>query len=108
MNVDGLGQGRDFKLWPSGGREWDWRETGMHHSPGISPDELDEVVENGAEVVVLSRGMLKRLEVTAEAISWLENRGLSYHIEPTKKAVKTYNRLAGEGVLVGGLFHSTC
>ena len=35
MEVDGVGVGKDFKLWPGGGREWDWRETDTHHVPGI-------------------------------------------------------------------------
>jgi hypothetical protein len=34
--VEGLGSGKDFKLYPGGGREWDWRETNTEHSPGYS------------------------------------------------------------------------
>ena len=37
MEVEGLGAGKDFKLYPGGGREWDWSETGMRHAPGIPP-----------------------------------------------------------------------
>ena len=35
MEVEGIGAGKDFTLYPGGGREWDWSETGMSHSPGI-------------------------------------------------------------------------
>jgi hypothetical protein len=28
---------KDAKLWPGGGREWDWAETGTSHVPGIQP-----------------------------------------------------------------------
>ncbi len=28
MDVEGVGSGKDFKLWPGGGRSWDWNETG--------------------------------------------------------------------------------
>jgi hypothetical protein len=35
MEVDGLEPGKDFKLFPGGGREWDWSETGIRHRPGI-------------------------------------------------------------------------
>jgi hypothetical protein len=28
MTIEGLGVGKDFKLYPGGGREWDWSETG--------------------------------------------------------------------------------
>src|SRR5688572_31580436 len=33
MTVDGLGEGKDFKLYPGGGRAWDWAETGTRHEP---------------------------------------------------------------------------
>ena len=26
MEVEGFGQGKDFKLYPGGGREWDWAD----------------------------------------------------------------------------------
>src|ERR1043166_743585 len=43
MEVEGLGSGRDFKLYPGGGRAWDWKETDTHHSPGIQPAHVVEV-----------------------------------------------------------------
>ena len=36
MEVEGIGAGKDFKLYPGGGREWDWNETGTRHSPASS------------------------------------------------------------------------
>jgi hypothetical protein len=48
---------RDAKLWPGGGREWDWTETGTHHVPGIQPADVMELLDNGAETIVLSRGV---------------------------------------------------
>ncbi len=44
---------KDAKLYPGGAREWDWRETGTHHMPGIQPADLAELLEHGAEIVVL-------------------------------------------------------
>ena len=58
MVVEGVGSGKDFKLWPGGGCEWDWGETDTHHSPGIQPADVTELLENNSEVIVLSRGML--------------------------------------------------
>ena len=55
MEIEGLGRGRDFKLWPGGGGEWDWRETGMHHEPGICPVDVQELLDHGCEAVVLCR-----------------------------------------------------
>jgi hypothetical protein len=58
-----LGIGKDFKLYPGGGREWDWNETGTRHVPGIQPADVEELFAHGATVVVLSRGMDLRLHV---------------------------------------------
>ena len=41
MEVEGTGAGKDFKLYPGGGREWDWNEPGTRHTPGIRRNELE-------------------------------------------------------------------
>jgi len=107
MEVAGLGSGKDFKLWPGGGRPWDWSETGTHHHPGIQPADVEELLDHGARIIVLSRGMLKMLETMPATRSLLERAGIQTHIEETKAAVALYNRLAAPHP-VGGLFHSTC
>lgn len=107
MDVEGLGSGRDFKLYPGGGRTWDWSETDTHHVPGIQPADVEELLEHGSEVVVLSRGMHLVLQTCPETLALLEAKGIPVHVEETKAAVELYNRLA-ETRKVGGLFHSTC
>lgn len=107
IDVKGLGPAPDYKLWPGGGRPWDWTETDTHHKPGIQPDDVRELLDHGSRVVVLSRGQLRRLQVTPEAISMLEEAGVQVHVEDTRTAMKLYNRLA-ETAPVGGLFHSAC
>ncbi len=47
---------KDAKLYPGGGREWDWCETGTHHVPGIQPADVEELLATDADVVVLSTG----------------------------------------------------
>jgi len=42
MQVEGIGAGKDFKLYPGGGREWDWDETRTWHTPGIQPADVKE------------------------------------------------------------------
>jgi hypothetical protein len=108
MEIEGLGKGRDFKLYPGGGRPWDWKETGNHHSPGIQPADVEELLENGSSVVVLSRGMLLALQTAPQTIELLRQRGVRFHMAETKAAARLYNRLAEAGEQVGGLFHSTC
>ena len=108
MEVNGLGTSKDVKLWPGGGRAWDWRETNTSHVPGIQVADTAEVIDHGAEIIVLSRGMELVLQTAPETIAWLAQHGVKYHLLETREAVKLYNELAGQGIAVGGLFHSTC
>lgn len=108
MEIEGVGSGRDFKLWPGGGRAWDWTETNTHHAPGIQPADVEELLANGSKIVVLSRGRDLRLQTCPETIEYLKARTVKYHVQETSAAVELYNKLAEEGELVGGLFHSTC
>jgi hypothetical protein len=107
LEVDNRQTFKDAKLFPGGAREWDWRETGTGHIPGIQPADIDELLERGAKVVVLSRGMQERLQVCQETIDLLSARGIVTHILQTERAVRQYNELR-EHESVGGLFHSTC
>ena len=108
ITVEGLGAGQDVKLWPGGGRAWDWRETNTHHVPGIQVIDIVELIEHGSEVIVLSRGMELVLRTCAESIKWLNDLQVSYHILETREAAELYNKLATQGIAAGGLFHSTC
>ena len=85
MEVDGVGSGRDYKLYPGGGREWDWKETDTHHVPGIQPADVEELFDHGSKVIVLSRGMQLALQTAPETCELLQERGVPYHIrKPTR------------------------
>lgn len=99
---------KDAKLYPGGSREWDWNETGTEHVPGIQPADVEELLEHGARVVVLSRGMNQRLRVQDETLHRLEEEGVETHVAETQEAVRLYNDLRDQEKRVGGLFHSTC
>jgi hypothetical protein len=106
--VEGIKDGfRDAKLYPGGAREWDWKETGTRHSPGIQPADVEELVERGAVAVVLSKGMDGMLQVMPETLTYLEELNIAVHILTTNEAVGLYNHLANRE-LVGALIHSTC
>lgn len=98
---------KDAKLFPGGAREWDWRETGTRHVPGIQPMDVEELLAHGARVVVLSQGIHERLRVAPETLRMLERRDVPAHVLQTEEAVRVYNELREEEP-VGGLFHSTC
>ncbi len=103
----GLGPFKDAKLYPGGAREWDWRETGTRHSPGVQPADVEELVKHGATRIVLSLGVWKRLGVCDETKRFLEESGVRFELLPTARAIERYNELA-ETESVGALIHSTC
>src|SRR5436309_13250316 len=103
MDVEGGGEAKDFKLGPGGGRSWDWNETGTRHDPGIQPADVEELLEHGSRVVVLSRGQDLQLQTSQETLNHLAARGVQVHMEETKAAVKLYNDVADQGIPVGGL-----
>jgi hypothetical protein len=107
MEVEGVGSGKDFKLYPGGGRSWDWTETNTEHVPGIQPADVQELIEKGSRVIVLSRGMQLRLQTCPETLELLQDKGVRVYVEETKAAVELYNNLT-KTEAVGGLFHSTC
>lgn len=103
-----VGVFRDAKVWPGGGRNWDWNETGTHHTPGIQVADVEELVDHGAQVVVLSRGQQLRLRVPDETVAALTGQGVAVEVLESGVAVARYNELADEGRPVGALIHSTC
>ena len=94
---------KDAKLFPGGSREWDWRETGTHHVPGIQPADVEELLDHGADTVVLSKGFWQALQVCPETLDMLKERGIDIHVLETGKAVDAYNELRISR-RVGGLF----
>jgi len=108
VDVEDLGVFRDAKLWPGGGRGWDWNETGTRHHPGIQPADVEELLAYEPEVVVLSRGRHLRLETCPETLELLRDRRVKVVHEETSVAIDTYNQLAREGRRVAALLHSTC
>jgi hypothetical protein len=98
---------KDAKLFPGGAREWDWNETGTRHQPGIQPADVEELLEHGATVVILSKGVQEQLQVRPETLQLLEAQGIVTHVLQTERAIKKYNELC-EHEQVGALIHSTC
>jgi len=106
IEVEGFGTFRDAKVFPGGAREWDWRETGTAHQPGIQPADVVELLDHGATTIVLSQGMSSRLQVCPETLRLLAKRCRTC-VVPTNEAVELYNQLRDKE-LVAGLFHTTC
>src|SRR5215210_2326009 len=98
---------KDAKLFPGGSRAWDWNETGTDHVPGIQPADVEELLEHGASVVVLSKGFYERLQVCQQTLQMLQDKNIPVHVEQSEEAVRLYNELS-ETERVGALIHSTC
>ena len=107
IEIDGNQVFKDVKLFPGSCREWNWQETGTSHSPGIQFSDVQELLDNGAKVIILSRGVLGRLKVQKEVVEKLESNGFTVHVLKTKEAVKLYNELL-KTEKVGALIHTTC
>lgn len=98
---------KDAKLYPGGAREWDWGETGTRHDPGIQPADVQELLDHGARVIVLSKGVHERLGTCIETLDLLKQQDIEVHVLQTEAAVDRYNELAAT-YAVGALIHSTC
>jgi hypothetical protein len=107
IEVEGYPPFKDAKIFPGGAREWDWRETGTRHVPGIQPADVQELIEQGAKTVVLSKGVWERLQVCPETLEVLSKSDIQVEVLQTEAAVERFNELR-ENIAVGGLFHSTC
>ena len=107
LEIEGIGRLKDAKLWPGGGRAWDWTETGTSHRPGVQPADVEELVEHGAEIIILSRGRVGALQIRQETLDRLESQGVEVRVLGTAEAIAEYNRLAPDH-RVGALIHSTC
>jgi len=98
---------KDAKLYPGGVEEWDWREFGTQHEPGIHPDEVKDLIKKGADVVILSRGFNGKLSVPEITTRLLKERSIEFYILKIEEAVTLYNKLC-ENKQIGALFHTTC
>ncbi len=108
MDVELIGKGKDFKIWPGGGRTWNWDETGTNHSDGIQVADVMELVEHRCETIILTRGIFSRLKVAPETMAYLQAKGIEAIVTDTKRGVEIYNENVERDIRVGGLFHSTC
>jgi hypothetical protein len=108
ITVEGAGRCRDAKVWPGGGRAWDWNETCTRHRPGIQAADVQELLDHKPDVVVLSRGRQLRLNTCPETLALLAEHGVRVEQCETGLAIELYNRLVESGAAAAALLHSTC
>ncbi len=81
---------------------------GTSHWNGITKEDVAELKDKGAKVIVLSRGQLTFLHVPPAIVEELQGAGFQVIVERSGLAMQTYNGLVEKGELVAGLFHTTC
>lgn len=98
---------KDVKLFPGGSRAWDWGETGTRHVPGVQVGDALELIDRGADLIILSQGVDEVLRVPEGTVEALRARGVEVRVAPTVAAIALYNSLCASR-RVGALLHSTC
>ena len=98
---------KDAKVWTTNSKDWNWKETGTKHNPGIQIADIEEFI-NDVDIVILTNGVDGVLQVQQETIDYIIEKGKEYHVGLTPTMIKLYNELVAKGKNVGGLFHSTC
>ena len=103
----------DLIAFPGGFRSWDWNDRNIcpcaDHRPGISKKAVDYLVDQGCEIVVLSKGFQDVLQTSPDVIDHLKKeRKVQVVHENSATCAETYNKLAKSGKKVGLLLHSTC
>jgi hypothetical protein len=101
--VDGQSYESDLIVLPERVLSGWWRRKGHRLGAG----DLDAILEAEPEVLVVGQGAYGRLSVSGKAARALKDAGIELIIEPTKRAVETYNQLREERRAAAAL-HLTC
>jgi hypothetical protein len=83
--------------------DW-WRKSG--HSVEI--EDVQDVLDADPEILIIGKGQPGYMRITDSLRRHLQKNDIKLIEEPTSDAVKTFNRLLGEGKRVSGGFHVGC
>ena len=81
-----------------------WRKEGHR----VQLEDLEDILKAKPEIVVFGTGANARVRVDGEVLERLRSLGCEVYVEPTEKAVDTYNRLLRAGKRVVLAAHLTC
>jgi hypothetical protein len=101
--VDGKAHGRDVIVLPDQVVEGWWRKQ----SHTLLPDDLEPVFRSKPDLLVVGQGAMSRLRIPSETRRALESVGIELIAQPSSKACKTYNAVAGQR-RVALAIHLTC
>jgi hypothetical protein len=81
-----------------------WRQEGHR----LDPEDLSEVLREPPEILVIGTGYSGCMTVPEATVEALRSRGMEVRASRTADAVKDFNRLQREHVLVVAALHLTC
>ena len=83
--------------------DW-WRKSG--HSVEI--EDVQDALDADPEILVIGTGQPGYMRITDSLRRYLQKNNIKLIEEPTSDAVKTFNRLFGQGKRLSGGFHVGC
>jgi len=81
-----------------------WRRSG--HSVEI--DDVQDILDSDSEILVIGRGQPGYMKITDDLRGLLEKNKIKLIEEPTREAIRTFNRLHKKDEPVSGGFHVGC
>jgi hypothetical protein len=81
-----------------------WRREGHR----LSSDDIVDILESGPDVLVIGTGYAGNLDIPANLLRDLDERGVRLVTGRTEKAVELFNRHRAQNENVAGAFHLTC
>jgi len=104
LQVDGKRYSSDVILYTDGtvNSSW-WRRSGHN----LQIEDLDRTADMKPEIVIVGTGASGLMRVEKKTLDYLKSLGSRVIVEPTERAVKSYNELAQSHEVLG-LFHLTC
>jgi len=101
---------KDAVITPKGVEAWDWKETHMHHDPGVRRIDVEPIVDTQEiTTMILTTGFKDKLKIQQSAIDYLLSKGIEVSILSTRTALEFYNNVAFEKHRhVAALIHTTC
>ena len=104
MTVNGQKYDKDMKI--IGDRviaEW-WRNRDHR----LDVDDVKDILSPGIDLLVVGTGYAENMRVEKGLQSLMRKENITLIAQDTHTAVKTFNRLRGEGKDAAGAFHLTC
>ncbi|MFC2125074.1 Mth938-like domain-containing protein [Bacteroidota bacterium] len=71
----------------------------------VSNDEISDIYNKDAELILVGSGQYGQLELSDKAISYLNSHKCAFKVLPTPEAIDYWN--SQEGKIIG-MFHITC